>query len=247
MLKQQRLDSLSDGIFAIVMTLLVLEIKVPEVVGSLSEPVLMDKLLHTSPLLISYFLSFTLLYVYWRAQHYISSVFAHNLDNRLASINAIFLLLVGLVPFSTHFLGLYTFSQTAIILYGVHMLLISLTLLWMRIHVRDSENIENDPIDKHSDARGMMRIVMPGVMAVAAILFSFFNTLLSVLIFAIAIFFNLSSSNANFLHKLFDNILEHIINKPKKKIPVRKTSIRKKSTKKVTKKKPAKKVTKKKS
>jgi uncharacterized membrane protein len=213
MLKQQRLDNLSDGIFAIVMTLLVLEIKVPELVHSVSENTLVHSLIDSLPLLISYFLSFTLLYVYWRGQHYISSVFAHNLDNRLTSINAVFLLLIGLVPFSTHFLGLYTFSQTAIILYGAHMLLISITLLWMRVHVRDSKEIENEPIDKKTDSRGMMRIVMPGVMALLAIAFSFLNTFLSLIIFAAAIFFNLSNSDAKWLNNIFDHITHNIINK----------------------------------
>lgn len=217
MLKQQRLDALSDGIFAIVMTLLVLEIKVPELVGSFSEKMLVHSLAEAAPLLISYVLSFTLLYVYWRGQHYISSVFAHNLDNRLTTINALFLLLIGLVPFSTHFLGLYSFSQTAIILYGIHTLLISLTLLWMRIHVRDSEEIETEPIDKKTDARGMMRIVMPGAMALLAIVLSFVNTFLSLLLFVIAIYFNLATSNAHWMHDFFHWVNEEFINMPKKK------------------------------
>ncbi len=217
MLKQQRLDSLSDGIFAIVMTLLVLEIRVPEIINP-TETDLLHSLLESFPLLISYFLSFTLLYVYWRGQHYIASVFAHNLDNRLTSINAVFLLLVGLVPFSTHFLGLYNFHQTAIILYGGHMFLISLTLLWMRVHVRDSADIENEPIDKKSDARGMMRIVMPGVMAAVAIGLSFVNIILSLGLFVLAIYFNLSTSNARWLNKFFDWINRKFINKPRKRL-----------------------------
>jgi uncharacterized membrane protein len=217
MLKQQRLDSLSDGIFAIVMTLLVLEIRVPELRAAVSENDLVYALIETLPLVVSYFLSFTLLYVYWRGQHYISSVFAHNLDSRLTSINAIFLLLIGLVPFSTHFLGLYAFSQTAIILYGVHMLLISLALLWMRVHVRDSADIENEPIDKKTDARGMMRIVMPGAMAILAIALSFVNTLLSVALFMVAIYFNLATSNAHWLNNFFDWVSREFLQRPLRK------------------------------
>ncbi len=217
MLKQQRLDSLSDGIFSIVMTLLVLELKVPAITESLTEGHLLSSLIEIIPLLLIYFVSFTLLYVYWRGQHYIASVFAHNLDNRLTSINAIFLMLIGLVPFSTHFLGLYLFSQTAIIVYGFHMLLLSATLLWMRIHVRDSADIENEPIDKKSDARGMMRIVMPGAMAIIAILLSFINTMFSLLLFLVAIYFNLASSNAHWLNNIFDKINVKFMSKPKQK------------------------------
>jgi uncharacterized membrane protein len=217
MLKQQRLDALSDGIFAIVMTLLVLEIRVPELISVATESDLLHSLIETLPLLFIYATSFTLLYVYWRGQHYIASVFAHNLDNRLTSINAIFLLLIGLVPFSTHFLGLYLFSQVAIVLYGLHMLLISATLLWMRVHVRDSDDIENEKIDKKSDARGMIRIVMPGVMALVAIGLSFVNIMLSLFLFSVAIYFNLATSNARWLDRFFDWINKNFINKKRKR------------------------------
>ncbi|MFT5359687.1 MAG: putative membrane protein [Candidatus Paceibacteria bacterium] len=222
MLKQQRLDSLSDGIFAIVMTLLVLEIRVPEISEILTELDLAHALVGILPLFFIYATSFTLLYVYWRGQHYISSVFAHNLDNRLTSINAIFLLLIGLVPFSTHFLGLYLFSQLAILVYGLHMLLISATLLWMRVHVRDSDSIESDEIDKREDARGMIRIVMPGLMAMAAIGFSFVNTVLSLIIFGAAIFYNLSSTNSEKLNKFFDWLNYRFINRRSKRKTINK-------------------------
>ena len=60
-MKQSRLDQLSDGIFAIVMTILVFEIRVPEFMGIVSEQTLIRSLIVLSPLLLSYLLSFSLL------------------------------------------------------------------------------------------------------------------------------------------------------------------------------------------
>lgn len=217
MLKQQRLDSLADGIFAIVMTILVLEIKVPELIGQVTDLELIHALIEAFPLVISYFLSFTLLYIYWQGQHYIASIYARSLDTRLASINALFLMLVALVPFSTHFLGLYAQSQTAIVLYGGHMILISLTLLWMRIYIRESQTIENEPLDRESDIRGITRIVMPAIMAFVAILLSVINPMWSLVLFLIAIYFNLVPSNARFvgsiIHSFFLGEEEKILTK----------------------------------
>jgi uncharacterized membrane protein len=213
MLKQQRLDQLADGIFAIVMTLLVLEIKVPELYQYATEAKLVSFLIHNIPIFISYALSFTLLFVYWRGHHYIASIYAHNIDQRLSAINAIFLLFVALVPFSTHFLGLYSFSQTAIIVYGIHMVLISLTLFWMRMYIRNSSTIENEELDHDTEVRGMMRIIMPALMALLAIALSFINPLLSLTLYFFAIFFNLASSSTKHTNKLFKFITTRLFKK----------------------------------
>lgn len=211
MLKQSRLDALADGIFAIVMTLLVLEIRIPEMITRATEQDLWLFFVHEFPLFISYTLSFTLLFVYWRGHHYIASVLARNVDNRLANINAIFLLLVGLVPFSTHFLGSFNYTQTAIIFYGINMICISLTLFWMRLYIRNATNIETIDIDHDTEIRGMMRIIMPMLMACAAIILSFVNTYYSLALFSIAIFFNLSDSSAKHLITLFRFFMHDIL------------------------------------
>ncbi len=216
MLKQSRLDALADGIFAIVMTLLVLEIRIPEIFQYATETELTSFLIENLPLFISYMLSFTLLFVYWRAHHYIASILARNIDQQLAAINAFFLMLIALVPFSTHFIGAFSYSQIAIIFYGGNMILISMTLLWMRLYIRDSKNIDNIEVGHDSEVRGMMRIVMPAVMAVGAIGLSFINTNFSLLLFLIAIFFNLSDSSP-FVYKAFKRLNKALaIDTPKK-------------------------------
>lgn len=79
-MKQTRLDALSDGIFAIVMTILVFEIRIPYFSGSLPDKEIFDLLISILPLLINYILSFSLLFTYWRSNHFIASVLAKNID-----------------------------------------------------------------------------------------------------------------------------------------------------------------------
>src|SRR3989344_2871460 len=100
-----RLDQLSDGIFAIVMTILVFEIKVPTIWGPLDNMGLWLEIKHLLPLFLTYILSFTLLFTYWRAHHFFVSVYAKNIDSMLTNINALFFMLISLVPFSASILG----------------------------------------------------------------------------------------------------------------------------------------------
>ena len=67
-MKHERLHALTDGIFAIAMTLLVLDLKLPELARDVTAPVLTHELLSLWPVFFSFTLSFALLYGYWRAQ-----------------------------------------------------------------------------------------------------------------------------------------------------------------------------------
>src|ERR1041385_3390693 len=99
-----RLHALADGIFAIVMTLMVLELKLPSLHGS-SNHELWQALLDQKAIFISYFISFAVLFIYWRAHNFVITVFAKSIDINLLTMNGIFLFLVGLIPFTTHLAG----------------------------------------------------------------------------------------------------------------------------------------------
>lgn len=62
-MKQSRLDQLSDGIFAIVMTILVFEIRVPDYTGIVTEKYLINSLLNMYLFFLSYLLSFFIIYI----------------------------------------------------------------------------------------------------------------------------------------------------------------------------------------
>src|SRR3989338_3856458 len=100
-----RLDQLSDGIFAIVMTVLVFQIRLPAISGLVDNLRLWSEIEKLLPLLLSYILSFALLFTYWRAHHFFVSIYAKNIDSLLTNINALFFMLISLVPFSASILG----------------------------------------------------------------------------------------------------------------------------------------------
>src|SRR3989344_1038328 len=123
-MKQARLDQLADGIFAIVMTILVFEVRIPDYIGIASEQTLLRSIFDIYPVFLSYLLSFSLLFTYWRSHHFIASILAKNIDTKFSNINAFFFFFVGLVPFSSFLLGRYGYSNTAVIFFASNIIII---------------------------------------------------------------------------------------------------------------------------
>lgn len=98
-----RLETLADGVFAIVMTLLVFELRIPELPGAAAAD-LWAAVVLLGPSLLSFIVSFLVLGVYWVGHH---SQFQHirRADQTLLWLNILFLMCVSLVPFSAGMLG----------------------------------------------------------------------------------------------------------------------------------------------
>lgn len=203
-MKQSRLDSLSDGIFSIVMTILVFEIHVPDFFGRISNQDLLITIISMYPLFLSYLLSFLLLFTYWRSHHYIASVLAKNIDIRFSNLNALFFIFVCLIPFSAATLGKFSYNQTSVIFFAVNVICIGLSLFWMRKYVLLSNTIENTPVTEVENEHAYTRILFPVFAAILAIVISFYNIQLSLSLFTLAIFFNLSTRSTTYTWKILN-------------------------------------------
>lgn len=96
-----RLEALSDAVFAIVMTLLVIEIKVPELYGKFSEEGLLHGLEELLPLFFAYFLSFTMIATFWYTHNFLFSLMAKTVNRNLMNLNFVFMAFLSLIPFSS--------------------------------------------------------------------------------------------------------------------------------------------------
>ena len=202
-MKHTRLDELSDGIFAIVMTLLVFELRVPSFFADPTNQELWYEITKLLPSFLSYVLSFALLFTYWRAHHFFISIYAKNIDSRLAKINALFFLFIFLVPFSTSLLGNFNQNQLAISIFSVHTILIGLTLYWMRKYVLYSDNIKNPEISAREIHWSTIRTLVPVVFGLIAIPLSFISPGLSLTLLTLAVIFNLTSWSTRLIEKIF--------------------------------------------
>ncbi len=122
-----RIEALTDGIFAIAMTLLVLTLAVPDISGPLSNTALQNSLSGLIPSFYTLVLSFILLALFWNIHHRIFQRIKE-VNTILLWINMIWLLFIVLVPFSASLTGKYEQFTISHIVFNVNMLGISLFL-----------------------------------------------------------------------------------------------------------------------
>jgi TMEM175 potassium channel family protein len=123
----ERLAALSDGVFAVAMTLLVLDLRVPVREAVHSERELWAALVALSPRLVMYMTSFMTLGIFWVGQQTQLNHLARS-DRSLSWIHIVFLFGVTLMPFSTMLLAEFTAYRIALVLYWLNILLVGAAL-----------------------------------------------------------------------------------------------------------------------
>ncbi len=141
-----RLIFFSDAVFAIVMTLLVLEIQVPEVPSERAAADLPGLVLELWPKFFSYVLSFLVVGMYWIGHHQ-TFRYIMGYDRTLLWLNLLFLLSISFIPFPTDLLGEYGELRFAVIFYAASVGLARLLLAfvwWYAVKgpIRISEDLE---------------------------------------------------------------------------------------------------------
>ncbi len=125
-----RLEALGDGLFAIVMTLMVLELKIPEWEGDVTNARVWHYLVELAPSFFAFALSFIILGIFWFAHRLVHLFIGHS-NRRLMWLSMLFYLSISLIPFSAAMLGRYPGNQLVEVLYGVNMVAACQFLYWL--------------------------------------------------------------------------------------------------------------------
>lgn len=120
MYPRHRLEALTDGIFGVAMTLLVLEVRLPDGMNPATDRELVDALVAVLPKLGPYALSFLVLGIRWR-ELVAERTGQHEVSKRYVNWSLANLLLVTFVPFSTLLIGRYASLAPAIWLYSANL------------------------------------------------------------------------------------------------------------------------------
>ncbi len=114
-MQKGRLEAFSDGVIAIIITIMVLEFKVPN--G--------DKIKDLVPMIptfLTYLLSFIYIGIYWNNHHHMFSAVGH-INGKVLWANLLLLFWLSMIPFATSWMGQNHFSQIPIALYGAILLM----------------------------------------------------------------------------------------------------------------------------
>ena len=147
----ERLTALSDGLFSIAMTLLVLDIRVPELAAVHSEADLLRGLGALGPRFLIYLMSFLTLGIFWVGQQTQLNHVARS-DRDLAWIQIAFLASVAVMPFSTTLLAQFIGYRTALLAYWLNILLLGLALYLSWRHVLRAGLLREDTPQELSHA-----------------------------------------------------------------------------------------------
>jgi uncharacterized membrane protein len=174
----ERLAALSDGIFAVAMTLLVLDLRVPAAEAVHSEQDLRRVLVALAPRLVIFLMSIMTLGIFWVGQQTQLNYFGRS-DRNLAWIHIAFLGAVSLTPFSTSLLAEFIHYRTALLVYWSNILILGLILYWSWSYANRAQLLVDDlPQDVHPAV--IRRIVVAQSLYTAGALLCFFNTYYSI-------------------------------------------------------------------
>ena len=124
-MEKERLLAFTDGVIAVIITIMVLELKVPQDTG-------LGALVSVIPVFLSYMLSFTYVSIYWNNHHHFFHLVRHvNGMTLWANINLLFWL--SLIPFATGWMGENHFAPVPTALYGVALLMSALAFYGLQL------------------------------------------------------------------------------------------------------------------
>ena len=173
MMGKTRLEAFSDGVLAIIITIMVLELKVPHDAS-------VTALIGLWPIFLSYVLSFVYVGIYWNNHHHMLHT-VHHVSGPMLWANLHLLFWLSLIPFVTGWMGENHFAPFPTALYGVVLLMAALAYFILQVIIIRAHGAES--VLKRALGRDWKGKVSP-VLYTAAIVLAFFNQWLAGAIYA---------------------------------------------------------------
>jgi uncharacterized membrane protein len=163
-MSKSRLEAFSDGVLAIIITIMVLELKVPH--GA--EFADLKPLVH---IFSSYLLSFVFLAIYWNNHHHLVHTI-RRVSGGILWANLHLLFWLSLIPFTTSWMGENKFERNPVALYGINLLLAAIAYYILQSRILKTHG--RDSVLAKALGKDLKGKISP-VLYVAAIAFSFLN------------------------------------------------------------------------
>ncbi|MBC7807979.1 MAG: DUF1211 domain-containing protein [Akkermansiaceae bacterium] len=180
----ERVNAFSDGVFAIAITLLVLDIKSPSAWRVTSDADLTQAIGALWPNFAAYIQSFLVIGVYWVAHHSLLR-FVRRVDRAFLWLNNLFLLCVAFIPFPASLLGSFTGYRTSSLVYGTTLVVtgMALYIAW-RYASRGNRLLAPDVPAQHRRSI-TKRILIAPLLYIVAMLVSFVQPMLCIVLYAL--------------------------------------------------------------
>jgi uncharacterized membrane protein len=173
-MEKSRIAALVDGIFAVAMTLLVLDLKLPEGTKLSNDTAVWRQLFELTGRFSTYALSFIVLGTFWIGHHSLFH-FVRRVSRHMLWLNLLFLLFITLLPFSTNLLSGHSHLQTPVLVYGINLLLLCFLSLLQLLYLEHHPELSHDQLSPSWIANSRRRLVIPMIIVVTSIAISFYK------------------------------------------------------------------------
>ncbi len=160
-----RVLALSDGVFAIIMTLLVLEIHVPDLASGQSLRAALEEI---RPSFLAFLISFVVVAIAWAGHRDLFSL-VRRTDRVLVWLNLLYLLPLSVIPFGAALLARYASDAVALRMYGGLLVAIGLARIVIWLYATNRPHLLVTAIDAQSRRTGVAIVAVPGLAYLVAI------------------------------------------------------------------------------
>ena len=183
-LTPQRLEAFSDGVFAIAITLLIIEIKVPGH-QELAHTTLAKFLLQYWPKYFAYVFSFVIIGIYWANHHFLFKLFKKT-NHVFNLLNVLFLMTISFLPFPTAVLGEYILDEeqrkTAITFYSIGIALPALSWLLMWLYGSYKKRLIDHDLSATTIRYLNRKFTLSNILYLSAIIISLFSANIAIIL-----------------------------------------------------------------
>ncbi len=164
-MNKSRLEAFSDGVIAIIITIMVLELRIPEHKAS------WDDLIPLLPVFISYLMSFTGIAIYWGNHHHLLHT-VHAVNSKIIWANMHLLFWLSVIPFTTGWLGENDFDKVPLALYCMNLVTCAVAyyILAKTIMAHYTHDTKLTEALKKQEKKGMFSLVL----YILSVIFAFF-------------------------------------------------------------------------
>ncbi len=172
---KSRLEAFSDGVLAIVITIMVLDLKIPHGSG-------ISELAELVPVFICYVMSFVFVGIYWGNHHHLMHT-AHRVNSKIIWANMGLLFFLSLIPFSTGWMGENHFDKLPVAVYAINLLLCAIAFYILQLVITSDLTHSTKLTEALNKQRTKGNITL--VINIAAIPCAFFYPLVSAVMFVL--------------------------------------------------------------
>ena len=172
---KSRLEAFSDGVLAIVITIMVLDLKIPHGSG-------ISELAELVPVFICYVMSFVFVGIYWGNHHHLMHT-AHRVNSKIIWANMGLLFFLSLIPFSTGWMGENHFNKLPVAVYAINLLLCAIAFYILQLVITSDLTHSTKLTEALNKQRTKGNITL--VINIAAIPCAFFYPLVSAVMFVL--------------------------------------------------------------